>query len=189
MSIRLREKYRSGEKALTSEQVQALFAIKDIPLIEEGLLRLAINGGMRREDVVSIRQSDVHEEGNKIIFYEKKKRRTWQVYVKDETIKTLHQIKEQYPSIWMFPVVNQKKHLSSKTAYNILQRNLKKIGINHNVPFHALRATCYKLCQKAGYTAEMASKHIGDSVKVASEHYATPSDEEMRQAMRDRPIY
>ncbi len=182
-----KESYRTGEKALTFEQVQALMSIKDIPLIEEGLLRLAIEGGLRREDIVNVKQADVHESENMIVFYERKKRRNWQVYVSDECIKVLNQLKRQYQSQWLFPGANPKNHLSSRTAYNILQRNLEKIGVG-NRPFHALRATCIKLCQRAGWLPEQAARHIGDSVRVVQEHYSTPSLEEMKDVVKNRGL-
>jgi integrase len=89
----------------------------------------------------------------------------------------------------MFPKENNvKKHLCSKTAYNMLQRNLSKLGFKENVPFHALRATCIKLCQKAGWTPEQTSKHVGDTIRVIQEHYSTPSIEEMKSVTRSKPI-
>ena len=181
------ERYKTGEKAITIEQVQALLSLKDIPLLEEGLLRLAINGGLRREDIVNVRQADVKEAENLVVFNEAKKRRTWQVYVSDDTMKTLSQIKRQVPSLWMFPAANPKRHLSSKTAYNILQRNLAKIGVESR-PFHALRATCIKLCQRAGWSPEQTSRHVGDTIRVIQEHYSTPSLEEMKDVVKQKPL-
>ena len=182
-----RERYRTGEKALTPEQVQTLLSLKDIPLVEEGLLRLALDGGLRRKDIVHVRQADVHEKENLVVYYEHKKRRNWQCYVGDETVKTLSQIKRQTPSLWMFPAANPKRHISSRTAYNILHRNLKKAGLPL-IPFHALRATCIKLCQRAGWTPEQTSKHVGDTIRVIQEHYSTPSLEEMKDTVKQRPI-
>jgi integrase len=183
-----RATYRTGEKALTFEQTQSLLSLKDLPLLEEGVLRLGLNGGLRREDLVSVRASDLHEEDSSLTFYEHKKRRNLTVYLSNDTIKCLNQIRKEYPSVWMFPAKNSKKHIGSKTAYNILQRNLIKIGAPSPWPFHSLRATCYKLCQRAGWNVEMSAKHLGDSVRVAQEHYATPSSEEMKQVMKERGI-
>ena len=135
-----------------------------------------------------VRQADVHEEENLVIFYERKKKRTWQVYVTDATMKALMQIKREYPGTWLFPAPNPKHPICSKTAYNWLQTNLRKIGAPTPWPFHSLRATCYKLCQRAGWSVEMAARQIGDTVRVAQEHYSTPSMEEMKAVMREKAI-
>jgi integrase len=183
-----KERYRTGEKALTFEQVQALLSLTDLPLLEEGLLRLGLNGGLRRTDIVGVRAEDLHEEDGSLTFYEHKKRHNHSVFLSPATVKVLNQVRRQYPSVWLFPTSNPKNHISSKTAYNILQRHLVKIGVPTPWPFHSLRSTCVKLCQKAGWTVEMAAKHIDDSVRVVQEHYATPSQEEMKAAMREKAI-
>lgn len=186
-SERIGGTYTVGEDALTSEQVAQVLGQKELGFLEEGLLRLALNGGLRREDIVNVKQADVREGENLVSYYEKKKRRIWSCYVEDETVKALVRIKRATPSQWMFPAVNPRRHISSKTAYNILQRNLDSCGIPRR-PFHALRSTCVKLCQRRGWTVEMAAKHIGDTVRVVQQHYSTPSLEEMRAAMKAKPI-
>lgn len=182
------ERYRTGEKALTYEQVQALLSLKNLSLLEEGLLRLGLNGGLRREDIVGVRAPDLHDEDNSLTFYEHKKRRNHTVCLSLATVKVLNQIRKEYPSIWLFPATDPKRHIASKTAYNILQRHLVKIGVPTPWPFHSLRATCVKLCQRAGWTETMAARHIDDSVRVVQEHYSIPSMEEMKQAMREKTI-
>jgi len=179
--------YTTGEKALTPEQVRVLFECKTMPLLEEGLLRLGINGGLRRGDIVEVKQADLRSEDNFLSYGERKKKRTWQCYLTDETVKVLNQIRREYSSEWMFPGTNLKKHISSRGAYNILHRNLTRVGVPV-VPFHALRATCVKLCQRAGWTPEQTAKHIGDSIRVVQEHYATPSMLEMGEIMQTQRI-
>ena len=95
--------------------------------------------------------------------------------------------KSNNKSPYLFYSKDNKGHIASKTAYNILQRYLKIAGIEP-VPFHALRATCIKLCERRGWTAEQTAKHTGDTVRVIQEHYLTPSVEEMKEIAQDKAI-
>jgi integrase len=182
------ESYKTGEKALTYEQVQKLLSQVGIPLQEEALLRLALDGGLRREDIVGVRRPDVKLEESQVLFYEHKKRRNWQVFLEPATMKALSQAMAASSGIWLFPAANQKKHIASRTAYNILQRNLLACGVESK-PFHALRSTCMKLKQKAGWPVEMTAKHTGDTIRVVQEHYLTPSLEEMREKVQHTNLF
>lgn len=178
----------SGEKALTHTQVKALLgSIKDLE--EKALLELAISTGIRREDIVSIRQKDVDLESGKISFYEHKKKRIWEVYIPKSVVNTLAmwmKINKQHE--YLFPARHgEKGHMSSKTAYNILQRNLIRAGLPKR-PFHALRATCIKECQRAGWSPEQTARHVGDTIATIQRHYLMPSTEEMKSIVNEKPI-
>jgi len=182
------ETYTSGEDALTYEQVQRLLARTGISLIDEALLRLVFDGGLRRIDIVNVCCANLDVRENHLMFYEHKKRRNWQVFLESSTVKTLSQLMASSGSEWMFSAANPKRHLSDRTAYNILQANLKACGIDSR-PFHAMRSTCMKLKQKAGWPVEMTAKHVGDSIKVVQQHYLTPSQEEMREKVRTTNLF
>lgn len=185
---RKEENYTSGEDAITYEQVQRLLSRTGISLVDEALLRLVFDGGLRRVDIVNVRCANVDMRENHLIYWEQKKRRNWQCYLEPSTIKTLSQLMASSGSEWVFPGANPKKHLSDRTAYNILQENLKACGIDSR-PFHAMRSTCIKLKQLAGWPVEMTAKHIGDSIKVVQTHYLTPSQEEMRAKVRETNLF
>jgi len=82
---------------------------------------------------------------------------------------------------------NHKKHISGRQIYSRFQKYLNAAGIESK-PFHALRATCIKLCQRRGWSVEQAAKLLGDTIRVVQEHYTTPSNEELKQVARERPI-
>jgi len=67
------------------------------------------------------------------------------------------------------------------------QKYLTAAGVESK-PFHALRATCIKLCQQRGWSVEQAAKLLGDTIRVVQEHYTTPSNEELKQVAREKPI-
>lgn len=183
-----KEKYKSGQKALTVTQVPHLLSVI-INLQDDALLRLAISGGIRRYDIVNILDSNVNFKENYVEFAEKKKHgKIKRVYCSQEVMNTLAkwmQLKKK-GNPYLFPG-RGKKPLSDKTAYNILQANLKRAGLP-SIPFHALRATSYKLAKAKGWSPREAAEHIGDSTRVAEEHYGTPSTEEMKSKAMNNPI-
>jgi len=183
------QRHTSGEKALTKDQVKKLLSsITDLE--EETLLRLALNTGIRRNDVVGIKRKDTDTRNRKVGFWEHKKNRFKTVDISEETARVLEMwlnASKNIQSDYVFPP--RKKgadHMGDATAYRILQENLLKAGLPRR-PFHALRATCIKLCQAEGWEIEKTAKHVGDSIRVIQEHYTTPSEEEMSEAMKNKP--
>lgn len=84
-----REQYRSGQHALTTEEVKTLLLTFD-DIHEKALIALAIAIGARREDLVQIKVKDFHPEKNSITYYEHKKKRTRTVFIPSmETVQLL----------------------------------------------------------------------------------------------------
>src|SRR6056297_50938 len=185
--------YRTGEKSLTPEQVRKLLEIID-EFTDLVFFKTALNCGMRRGDIVRLRWKDIDWEKWCISFEEMKKDRVHTVFLSEEMLMELKRLRNQNANeYYLFPGRSEKKrgkgHISSKTAYNKYQMYLRKAGIQQQDefrPFHSLRSTCIKLCQRAGWKREEAAKHVGDTVRVIDEHYATPSEEEMKEAAKTR---
>lgn len=182
----------SGEKALTYKQVEKLLAILT-NIEEDALLRLALCTGIRREDITAIEDKNIDLTEGTIKYREGKKDRIWTAYIDVDMANKismwLNTKYKLYPSSkYLFPSHHKdKKHISGKTAYNILQRNLKKAGIPP-APFHALRSTHMKLAQMKGWSEEETCKQTGDSAETVHRHYLVPSDEEMKQTAREKKI-
>lgn len=186
----LRKGYRTGEKALTSVQVDQLLD-KITNLHDLGLVQLGISTGMRREDIVSVKSGDINIDNCSVTFYEHKKKKSRTIYISENVVNTLRMIiKVNNKSTYLFPSRSKKTrsgHLSGRAAYNILNKYLRLAGLPSK-PFHSLRGTCYKLCQKKGWSPEMAAEHIGDTLGVAQRHYAVPSQEELKEAATTKAI-
>lgn len=177
----------AGEKALRPTQVELLLSVID-ELKDLSLIKLAVAGGIRREDIIKILTKDVNFKENSVTFYQKKKKHTHTVFLPKSVMNTLAMsMKIHKKTPYLFPSKRKNKHISSKTAYNILQRYLKRADLNQR-PFHALRATCYKLCQKKGWPVEQCAKHLDDTIRVAQQHYATPSPEEMKETAQSKEV-
>ena len=181
------KKYRSGEFSLTEGQVEKL--LQNVTgLSELCLLKLALSVGVRRLDIVNIKSADVDLEKSTVTFYQHKKKNTITRPVPITVMQSLEMWLNINKSSWLFPgVYNSKVHMSDRHAYNVLQKCLERAGLPKR-PFHALRATCTKLCQKNGWTPEQTAWLIDDSVKTVQEHYTTPSDEEMKEVVKEKGI-
>ena len=139
---------------------------------------------------MKIELGNVDTERGLIRFWERKKKRFWKAWIGGETLDILRIYIDTLPkrSRWLFPSpLGVKKPISSRTAYNVLQRNLKRAGLRLR-PFHALRATCIKLLQKRGWTIEQVMEQTGDSFRTIKEHYETPSDDEMAESAKEKSI-
>jgi len=177
----------SGENSLTFKQVEKLRYVLD-KLEDKVLIELAIATGIRRADIVAIERKNIDFANNKLTFKQNKKRNYHTVYLPTEIMNLLKMFTEIYRSKYLFPShIKNKNHLSSKTAYNILQRNLKKANLPQR-PFHALRATCVKMCQRKGWTVNETAKLLDDKVSTVQQHYATPSDEEMKRIAQEKKL-
>jgi integrase len=185
--------YKTGRDALTLKQVQDLLSSFD-SISEKALIYLVIATGLRRIDIVNIKRNDFNPDTGRLKYYEHKKRRTRDITIpSNEAIHTLRMhITSCRKSEWLFPSPLQGKmykdaHISDRQAYDIFNEHLDRIKI-HRRPFHSLRATCIKMCEAAGWKPEETAELVGDTVRVIQEHYQTPSEEQMDEIARRKPI-
>jgi len=183
---------KSGTLALSEKEVEKLL-LSIGNLRDKVLISLAIATGLRREDIVGILKKDVDLKHNTITYYEKKKKRTRTVPIGNKMSNLLemylHTLDTKNP--WLFPSPKKgkyaKSHMSGRQAYDIFNEALDKIGLKRR-PFHALRATCVKLAQKRGWKIEEVMELTGDSYRTISLHYATPSQDEMKEIATEKEI-
>lgn len=187
-----RERYfKTGRKSLSEAEVNKLLGVIT-DLEHSALIMLGISTGIRRGDIVNIKQNDFNYETRRLTFYEQKKKRTRNIYVPMNVANVLQMVKKANKGqTYMFTGFTDKKggkgHISDRQAYNILQRYLQKAGLEKR-PFHSLRSTCIKLCQKKGWKPEETAELIGDTIAVIQEHYSVPSDQEMKEVSIDKAI-
>lgn len=174
------DKYKSGEKALSRKEYEKLVSVID-NLEDELLIKMAITTGLRREDLCSVKIGNINLDDRLLTFHESKKDRDRMIYLNQEVVQLIKKfLKTQDKRENLF-------NFTGRTAYRHLNHWCRIAEIPER-PFHSLRATCVKFCQSAGWTPSMVSKLTGDTIRVIEEHYATPSDGEMRDAIRERPI-
>ena len=179
----------SGENALSDKEVELLYKsltdLRDVVLI-----KLAIATGIRRKDIVNIQRQDI--ESNKITFFERKKNALHSVPISDELYNTIQMyIKLSRNSKWLFPSPKmgkfKNKHLHDRQCWDILNEALTEIGLSKR-PFHSLRATCVKRAQRKGWSIEEVMKLTNDSFATIKLHYDTPTQQEMTDAVKNKPL-
>jgi integrase len=200
-----KDRYTTGEHALNQKEYLKLVAVID-HLEDEVMMKLAISTGIRREDlchgtmkrkridkttkkvidykvITGIKIADIDFEQKKLSFLESKKNRIWEVPLSDEMLVLIKKLINSRGK-------NQHEYLitySGRTAHRKLQMYCDKARIPRR-PFHALRATCIKFCQAAGWAPEQVAKLTGDTIAVIQEHYSTPTNAEMQAVVQDKPI-
>ena len=174
------DSYKSGQKSLSKEEYDKLISVID-SIEDELLIKLAITTGLRREDLCNIQINNLDLENGTLTFHESKKNLDRRIYLNDDVVLLIRKfLKTQDKRTKLFS-------FTGRTAYRHLNHWCKIAEIPER-PFHALRATCVKFCQMAGWTPSEVSELTGDTLRVIQEHYATPSDGEMREAIRTKRI-
>ena len=174
------DRYKTGEKALSRKEYDKLVSVID-NLEDELLIKMAITTGLRREDLCNVKVSNLNLSDSILTFHEQKKGLDRSIYLNPDIIQLIRKfLKTQDKRDKLFS-------FTGRTAYRHLNKWCIVAGINER-PFHALRATCVKFCQLAGWTPTEVSKLTGDSIRVIQEHYSTPSDGEMKDAIQNRRI-
>lgn len=183
--------YKTGEFAFTETEVtQLLLSTEDFR--NYVFLKTAIASGIRRGDIVALQWSGVDFDHGAITYWQNKKRRSHTCYVSPAVMQDLKRLRSiSNNNHYVFDGGSEKKygqgHISSRSAYDVLQRSCKKAGLKGR-PFHALRATCIKLCQKRGWSAAQTAKHVDDTIRVIQVHYEAPSVGEREQVAKDKAI-
>lgn len=173
--------YKTGKDALSRVEYEKL--ISKIDNYEDLLLiKLAVAGGFRRDDIVNIEIKNINFLECKISFFEKKKSAIHTVWLANSLMIEIERFCGTLPKNQEFLF-----NFNDKTAYNRFQKYCVKAEIRKR-PFHALRATCIKFCQLADWSIEKTAAHVNDTVSVIQNHYSVPSDQERKEEAQRKPI-
>lgn len=173
--------YKIGQFALTPLEYDKVIAACDT-VTDEALIKFAVATGMRRADIVKVALSNISLSTGAVTYYEKKKRRIRTIFIGSVMRQMLVKYLNTRPKSQklLFP-------FSERTCWNKLDRLCKIAQIDPR-PFHALRSTCVKRCQKAGWTPEQVCELTGDSLEVIQEYYSVPSTSEMQEVTSTKEI-
>jgi len=174
-----KQPHRSGEDAFTRNEYEKMLTVC-ASFREEIMLKASVSWGLRREDFVKVRITDIHE--TELTYYEKKKDRIRSIPIG----MNLRILITKY----LKTVPKNQKYLfgaSGSTAYRMLQDLCERSGIPRR-SFHALRATCVKFHQAEGWTPEQVSELTGDTIRVLQEYYSVPSKSEMLEAANTKEV-
>lgn len=178
----------TGESSLTPEEYKKVLEAVEHPE-DRILIMLAVDIGLRRKDISRVEVRNISVKDKEITYYEEKKDKWRTVPISKKMAQELQLYLNTLPKKRKYLFSFGKSKHGDKTAYNRFNRLLKKAGLNHPRPFHCLRSTCYKFCQRAGWSPAEAARLLGDSIRVAQEHYETPSKAELREKQEDKEIH
>lgn len=167
--------YRSN--SLTLEEQELLLGVTETHE-DLALFRLELNTGIRREDIVQIQLGNIDLDKGEITFWESKKRRWYKIPIGPGVIQDLTR--------YINTLSGGQKELfkiSGRTAYNRLQKYIKKAGIKKQLSFHDLRRTFIKTAKKKGLDPKAVSQITGDTLVTIQEHYENLDMDELREEL------
>lgn len=169
-------KSRRRSNSLTLEEQKLLFQHAD-SFGDLVLFKLATGIGCRRVDIVNIEIHNLDFKDGKMKYWEQKKRRML------EEIPILEWFEADLKRYVASLPKGQKKlfTFSDRTAYNKLQRSLKRAGINKPIGFHDLRRTAIKNWRKWNIPRKMACQISGDTIATIMDYYENYTADEMKE--------
>jgi integrase len=168
--------------ALTRSEYERILAKID-NTEDELMMKFAVSTGMRREDMFAVKIADINLDKKKVTFIEHKKHgRLRTIDLEDAVVllikKHLKHVRQGQKRLFSF---------TGRTGYTHFQKWCIAAGVEPR-PFHTLRATCAKFCQAAGRKEQETAELLGDTKEVVHLYYTTPSDDEMAEVAREKPI-
>ncbi len=165
--------YRSNSLSLPEQNrfLEVVDTYEDL-----ALFKLALTTGIRREDITKIELNNIDIENRNIVFWEAKKKRFWTVPLTQDTAQELKRYINTLPkgSKLLF-------NFTGRTAYNKLQRYLRKAGIKKHISFHDLRRTFMKTAKRKGISLKAVSQITGDTYSVIERHYQNLDLDELKE--------
>ena len=165
-------KYRSNSLSL-SQQEQLFNKLNSYE--DEALFRLALTTGIRRLDIVNIMISNVNLDKRELSFWQHKKRKIHTVPLTHDVARIL--------GMYINSLPKQQKRLfafSDKTAYNKLQRALKRAQITKQISFHDLRRSFTKTAKKRGLSLKAVAQILDDKPATVQMYYENLDMDELR---------
>ena len=154
------------------------------------MILLATRYGFRREDIVKLKINNVDLINSTLTYYEHKKNRDRTIPLELDVVTELKRYINTIPAdkrILGFLLPFQ----DGTTAWRHLQDLCESAKIpvpqgRTGRPFHALRGTCVKARQAAGWNLNEVAALIGDEPETISKHYATVTPSELATKMAAR---
>ena len=173
----------SGEKALTKDEYDKVLAACKTQE-DRVMVLIGVSLGIRRYDMSQLLVRNINFITNTLSYIEKKK---------GNRVRVVPMPPKLAQELYIY-ITSQKRGINDR-VFTCRDRALVdrwyKLCDDAGIPrrgIHALRGTCVKFCQQAGWTVEQTAKLIGDTVRVVQMHYLTPSDAEIADLQLRRQL-
>ena len=170
-----KENHQKDMRILTDEEAIQLIDSASAHL--RPVLIIALNAGMRRNEILSLKWKNIDFRKGMIFIEDSKSGRSREVYMNGLIFKALKELPQN--SDYVFPNQETGKHiLDVKTSFKTA---CKKVAIK-GLRFHDLRHTAATKMVEAGIDIATVSKILGHSSIVMTMRYAHPGEKTMRAA-------
>ncbi len=182
-------KLSSDTIALSEQEVTLLLSSIKEPWLKTIVL-VAVNTGMRRNELCNLRWSDIDQEKGLLTIHESKSGKARCIPIPPSLIEAVKAIRNH--SEWVFSIDGKLK-VKGVWASHLFKKYCRKLGLSEKVHFHTLRHTCASIMVRNGVSLYHASKVLGhSSVVVTEKYYAHMGVEDLRGAVNvvgDRIVY
>jgi len=177
-AIKIKKLKENGfkERILTNEEMKNLIEVASPHL--KPVLTIALNTGMRRTEILSLKWKDVNFSKGYIFIEDSKSGRSRKIPMNIMTLETLKDIKQASEFVFF----NPETKTCIKDVKTAFKTACKKADIK-NFRFHDLRHTAATKMIEAGIDLVTVSKILGHSNISMTMRYAHPTPENMQRAV------
>ncbi len=141
---------------------------------------LTYSGGLRVSEAVNLRLEDIDTERKLIYIKGAKGRKDRFTLLSDTTLKTIRIYIEFYkPEVWLFPSIDKKSHITTRTAERVFEQACEKAGIAKGVSIHSLRHSFATHLLESGVDLRYIQELLGHKSSKTTEIYTHVSNKDL----------
>jgi len=164
---------------LSREEISRLLSVV-ANIKHKAILMLAYSAGLRVSEVVNLRLEDIDTERKLIHIKGAKGRKDRFTLLSDTTLKTIRIYIEFYkPGVSLFPSIDKKSHITTRTAERIFEQACEKAGIVKGVSIHSLRHSFATHLLESGVDLRYIQELLGHKSSKTTEIYTHVSNKDL----------
>lgn len=165
---------------LSKEEVAKILSSVD-NIKHKAILMLVYSAGLRVGEVVKLRPEDIDSERMLVHVRGAKGRKDRYTMLSETVLEVLREYWRDYkPEIWLFPGVNEKRHLTVRTVQKIFENACKKVLIMKDVTVHSLRHSFATHLLEGGVNLRYIQELLGHSHSKTTEIYTLVTEQSLR---------
>jgi integrase/recombinase XerD len=156
---------------LSKDEVQRLLAAAD-DLKHEAIFSVAYSAGLRVNEVVRLKISDILSDRNQILVRGGKGSKDRYTLLSQQTLHTLRAYFREYqPVEWLFPGMIPGKHISVSAVQRAFQRAREKANLSPKATMHSLRHSFATHLHEAGVDIRYIQELLGhDDIRTTAKY-------------------
>ncbi len=168
-------------KVLSKEEVREIL-MNTINLKHRCILSLLYSAGLRRNELINLRPTDIISNRKQIMISQSKGKKDRYTLLSEPLLYDLRNYFKQYrPDIWLFEGNQPGKQYSATSISRILDKAAKKAGIRRRVTPHMLRHSFATHLLEQGTDLRFIQELLGHSSSKTTEIYTHVSNKNLGQ--------